>query len=308
MKTKMNKLDPAAISIASDNIAWAVANKAAWAIIGAAKMQHADNVQQVERPKFENTMLVDGVREQLVIAANLVNGAELDGIETNILERELDMQMEGAFIIDAKQLARIDRMDYTDLAVNELVNEMGVTFIEQPDIVITDVERLELKKTLNDSDIEALLVTRKETNQKQQVEARVIRLRSDAKKQLIIACDTRKEYRDICGYFARCITNAPDAANAITGNQDVTDYIAAREQAVQTRLKSLRQNSTMIDGEWKNRYDRNGHPNADVISELNGHFTILLEEAIKVGIDVAAIEALPTQADVAALSAKLKSA
>lgn len=279
MKTKFNKLDPAGISIASDNIAWAVGNKAAWAIIGAAKMQHADNVQAVERPKFENIMLVDGVREQLTIAANLVNAAEIDGISTDSIEHELAMQMEGAFIIDSKQLKRIDNTDYTDLSVNELVNEMGVTFVEMSD-----------------------------EDQKAAVAARSGRLRTEAKKSLIIACDTRKEYRDICDYFSRCITNAPDAANAISGNQDVTDYLAAREQAIITRLKSLRQNSTMIDGEWKNRYDRNGHPNADVISELNGHFTILLEEAIKVGVDVAAIEALPTQADVAAISAKLKSA
>ena len=279
MKTKMNKLDPAGLSIASDNIAWAVGNKAAWSIIGAAKMQHADNEQQVERPKFENTMLVDGVREQLTIAANLVNAAELDGIETNLLEKELDKQMAGAFLIDSKQLKRIDNTDYTDLAVNELVNEQGVAFVELA-----------------------------EPEQKEQVAKRQVRMRSEAKKSLIIACDVRKEYRDICDYFSRCITNAPDAANAVTGNQDVTDYLEAREQAVITRLKSLRQNSTMIDGEWKNRYDRNGHPNADIISELNGHFTILLEEAVKVGIDVGAIDALPTQADIAALTTKLKSA
>jgi len=279
MKTKMNKLDPVGLSIASDNIAWAVSNKAAWAIIGAAKMQFLDNEQQVDRPKFENTLLVDGVREQLTIAANLVNAAELDGIETNLLEIELDKQMAGAFLIDAKQLKRIDNTDYTDQAINELVNEMGVTFVELP-----------------------------ETEQKDLIAKRQTRMRSEAKKSLIIACDVRKEYRDICDYFSRCITNAPDAVNAITGNQDVSDYIEAREQAVVTRLKSLRQNSTMVDGEWKNRYDRNGHPNSDVISELNGHFTILLEEAVKVGIDVGAIDALPTQSDIAALTAKLKSA
>jgi hypothetical protein len=277
MKTKMNKLDPAGISIAADNIAWAVANKAAWQIIGAAKLQHADNVQAVERPKFENTMLVDGVREHLTIAANLVNGAEIDGIDTNLIERELEKQLAGAFLIDAKQLKRIDNTDYSEPAVTELVNEMGVQFIE-----LSDAEQADL------------------------VAKRQVRMRSEAKKSLIIACDVRKEYRDICDYFARCITNAPDAANAISGNQDVSDYLEARESAVITRLKSLRQNSTMVDGEWKNRYDRNGHANESVISELNGHFTILLEEAIKVGIDVSAIEALPTQADVTAIVAKLK--
>jgi hypothetical protein len=279
MKTKMNKLDPAGLSIASDNIAWAVANKAAWLIIGAAKMQHAENVQAVERPKFENIMLVDGVREQLTNAANLVNGAEIDGIETNLIESELNKQMANAFLIDAKQLNRIDRTDYTNPAVTELVNELGTEFVDMP-----------------------------EAEQKEIVAKRQARMRAEAKKSLIVACDTRKEYRDICEFFARCITNAPDAAHAISGNKDVTEYIAARESAVLTRLKSLRQNSTMIDGEWKNRYDRNGHANEQVISELNGHFTILLNEAIKVGIDVSTIEALPTQADVTAIIDKLHSA
>lgn len=279
MIKKINKIDPAGLSIASDNIAWAIANKAAWAIIGAAKLQHADNVQQVERPQFENIMLVDGVRDQLTIAANLVNAAEIDGVETNEIERQLDEQMAGAFVIDAKQLKRIDNTDYTDPAVTDLVNEMGVAFVEK-----TDAEQADL------------------------VAARQVRMKSEAKKSLIIACDVRKEYQDICTYFARCITNAPDAASAITGNGDVTEYIAARESAVLTRLKSLRQNSTMIDGEWKNRYDRNGHPNADVISELNGHFTVLLDEAIKIGIDVGSIEALPTQAAVDEISKRLKSA
>ena len=73
-------------------------------------------------------------------------------------------------------------------------------------------------------------------------------------------------------------------------------------------MKSLRGGSNIIDGEWKNRFDRNGHPNADVISELNGHFTILLEEAIKVGIDVTTVETLPSQDTLDAIAAKLKSA
>ncbi len=279
MKKTFNKLNEVGISIAADNIAWAVANKAAWQIIGAAKMQHADNEQQVERPKFENVLLVDGVREQLTMAANLVNGAEIEGINTNDIDRQLAEQMAGAFVMDAKQLNRIDRTDYTDPAVTELANELGVAFIDMS-----------------------------EDEQADAVATRQTRMRSDAKKALIVACDTRKEYRDICDYFARCITNAPDAANSITGNGDVTEYLAARESAVQTRLKSLRQNSTMIDGEWKNRYDRNGHPNADVISELNGHFTILLDEAIKVGIDVSKIESLPSQQEVADIAARLKSA
>jgi hypothetical protein len=279
MKTKMNKLDPAALSIASENIAWAVVNKAIWAVIGAAKLQHADNVQAVERPKFENTMLVDGVRAALTGAANLINGAEIDGIDTNLIEIEMGKQMENAFLIDAKQLNRIDRTDYTNPAITELVNEMGVEFVEMD-----------------------------EAKQKEVVAKRQARMRAEAKKSLIVACDTRKEYRDICEFFVRCITNAPDAAHAISGNQDITEYLAAREGAVLTRLKSLRQNSTMIDGEWKNRYDRNGHANEQVISELNGHFTILLNEAIKVGIDVSTIEALPSQADVAAIIAKLHSA
>ena len=266
MKTKMNKLDPAGISIASDNIAWAIANKAAWLIIGAAKMQHADNEQQIERPKFENTMLVDGVREQLTNAANLVNGAELEGISTNSIERELDLQMAGAFIMDGKQIARIKRTDYTNEATGELAQELGTAFVD-----LSDAEQDDL------------------------VAKRVARMRVDAQKSLILACDARKEYRDIADYFSRCITNAPDATNSISGNGDVTEYVAAREGAVLTRLKSLKSNSTMVDGEWKNRFDRNGHANAEIVSELNGHFTILLEEAIKVGIDVSTVEALPTQ-------------
>lgn len=279
MNKKFNKLDPAGISICAENIAWAVANKATWKLIGAAKTQHADNVQQVERPQYENILFVDGVREQLTAAANLVNGAELESISTELLERELDKQMNDAFIIDAKQLKRIDNTDYSESAINELVNELGVDFIEMSDA--TQADAVSLRQT---------------------------RLRADAKKSLIIACDTRKEYRDIVEYFARCIVNAPDAKNSISGDGDITEYLEARESAVQTRLKSLRQNSTMVDGEWKNRYDRNGRAVESVISELNGHFTVLLDVAIKAGIDVSKIEALPSQAQVDGIVAKLKTA
>lgn len=279
MKKSFNKLDEAGISICAENVAWAVANKAAWKMIGAAKTQHADNIQQVERPKYENVLLVDGVREQLTIAANLVNGAELEAISTELIERELDKQIHDAFIIDSKQLKRIDNTDYSEPAVTELVNELGVAFVDMSDAEQADAVGL-----------------------------RQTRIRADAKRSLIIACDTRKEYRDIVEYFARCITNAPDAKNAISGDGDITDYLEARESAVQTRLKSLRQNSTMVDGEWKNRYDRNGRPVEAVISELNGHFTILLEAAIKAGIDVSKIESLPSQAQVSEIVAKLKSA
>lgn len=279
MKKSFNKLDPAGVSICAENVAWAVANKTVWTLIGAAKTQHADNIQQVERPQYENVLLVDGVREQLTIAANLVNGAELDTISTEMIEREMAKQMHDAFIIDAKQLKRIDNTDYSEPAVTELVNELGVDFIEMSD----------------ESQADAVVI-------------RQTRMRADAKKSLIIACDTRKEYRDIVEYFARCITNAPDAKDTISGDGDITDYLEARESAVQTRLKSLRLNSTMVDGEWKNRYDRNGRPVESVISELNGHFTILLDVAIKAGIDVSKIEALPSQTQVNEIVAKLKSA
>ena len=47
MNKKFNKLDPAGISICAENIAWAVANKATWKLIGAAKTQHADNVHKL---------------------------------------------------------------------------------------------------------------------------------------------------------------------------------------------------------------------------------------------------------------------
>lgn len=309
MKKNFNKLDEAGMSICAENVAWAVANKAAWALIGAAKTQHADNIQQVERPKFENVLLVDGVREQLTIAANLVNGAELESISTNLIEFELDKQIEGAFIIESKQLTRIDNTDFSDPAITDLVNELGVKFIDQPDVVISDVELVDLKKTLSDAGIADLLQIRKDANQKEQVATRCLRMKSDAKKSLILACDSRKEYRDIIEYFARCITNAPDAKNAISGDGDVTDYLEARQSAVNTRLKSLRRNSTMVDGEWKNRYDKNtGYPDTEVISELNGHFTILLASAIKAGIDVSKIEKLPSQAQVDDVVAKIRSA
>jgi len=279
MKTKMNKLDPAGISIAADNIAWAVANKAAWQIIGAAKLQHADNEQQIERPKFENVMLVDGVREKLTIAANLINGAEIDGIDTNLIETELEKQLAAAFVMDGKQIALIKRTDYSEEAIGQLAQEMGTEFVD-----MTDAQQLAA------------------------VEKRVARIRSNAQKALIVACDARKEYQDICTFFARCITNAPDAAHAISGDGGIDDYLAAREGAVLTRLKSLKSNSTMVDGEWKNRFDRNGHANDAVISELNGHFTILLNEAIKVGIDVSSVEALPSQETIDKIAAKLKAA
>ena len=279
MKKTFNKLDEAGMSICAENVAWAVANKAAWSLIGAAKTQHADNIQQVERPKFENVLLVDGVREQLTIAANLVNGAELESISTELIDRELTKQINAAFIIESKQLKKIKNTDYSEAAINELVQELGVDFIEMSDAEQADAVAL-----------------------------RETRMISDAQKSLIVACDTRKEYRDIVEYFARCITNAPDAKSAISGDGDVTDYLEARQSAVNTRLKSLRLNSTMVDGEWKNRYDRNGHPNLAVISTLNGHFTVLLDSAIKAGIDVSKIEALPSQAQVDGIVAKLKSA
>jgi len=279
MKKTFNKLDEAGMSICSENVAWAVANKAAWALIGAAKTQHADNIQQVERPKFENVLLVDGVREQLTIAANLVNGAELESISTESIERELSKQISDAFVIDSKQLKRIDNTDFSEPAITDLVNELGIVFVDMS-----------------------------EAEQADAVAHRVTRMRADAKKALIIACDTRKEYRDIVEYFSRCITNAPDAKNAISGDGDITDYLEARQSAVNTRLKSLRLNSTMIDGEWKNRYDRNGRPVESVISELNGHFTALLDVALRAGIDVSKIEALPSQDQVNAVVAKLKSA
>lgn len=279
MKTKLNKLNAASLSIAGDNIAWNVANKANWSIIGAAKMQHADNIQQVERPQYENILLVDGVRDSLTIAANVINGAELDGISFDSIDLELGKQMKDAFESDAKAIARIDNTNYRKSAIRKLATELGMSFLK-----LTKEEKQPL------------------------VAERCQHMRVNAHAVLENARIARSEYRDIVEYFARCITNAPDAANAITGNQDISDYLEVREKAVQTRLSSLKENSTMIDGEWKNRYDKNGNADMNVISELEGHYAMLLEGAIEVGIDVSKLEALPTEADISKVIAELETA
>jgi hypothetical protein len=259
-KAMFNKLDDVSRSLISENLAWAVANKSSWKVVAAAKLCHEINLQDADRPQYSNVMLDDAAKELMVEAATILEGAELDGVETTILENAMVEGLATCFKLNTKAMKALD-----------FSNEAFDRAVVQPDY---------FKKTKE----ERLVVIAELQDQLTVAES----------KRMIEENDARKEYRDIADQLVRRILNAPDAANAISGNGEYDPYLEARENAFTNRMKSLRGGSTIIDGEWKNRYDRKGQYQKHDADTMDGHFTILLDNAIKLGIDVAEFEAMPT--------------
>ncbi len=299
-KEMFKLLDDVSRSLIAENLAWAVCNKSSWQIVAAAKIEHQLNQQDYDRPQNPNVMLEDSSRALLVRAATLLEGAELDGVSTTTLENAMGEAIEGAFEINVKAMRDLN---FEIPATRIVIAHYGAEFFDWKD----EWHNTDGTVTSEQKDPKAVMITaefRRDAAVKEQNQRMIVA----EKRNITQQCEDRREYKDIARNLVRRILNAPDATQSVSGDGEYNEYLEARENAFRNRLKALNSNSTIIDGEWKNRYDRKGMPVVSVISEMDGHFTILLENAIKLGIEVADFEALPDSATIEAYIKQRRSA
>jgi len=269
---QFDHIDNAVLTLVQDNIAWGVANFAVRKIVASAKLKFemADGVLTEDTLNMSAYKKTDTAYKLLVEAVNVIDGATLDGVSTNLIDAQIERELETQFKL---QLPK-GGYDFERQAFDELEMESDEFFLMEPE------------------------------DQAPLVKARNRQLIMDAKRRAIAARDAKLEYADVSKVLADNMTNPRSEGLSITSDGNFEEYLEIRGKALVNRIKNLRSRSAKVDDEWINRYDFNGNPIPGVSVTLAGYIELIINEGIRLRYTMP--EAPRSQAAIDEQFAKLK--
>jgi hypothetical protein len=264
----------------SSNIAWGLANSIAWKINMAARQQKQLDDAMIERPLNDNIMLEEAVRENLRVVVDIVDAALLDGVPEQEVHDEIEKAVAELSIPNQKRLGNIEKRNLRKPANEALALSMdALAYCELTGDALKDA-----------------------------ITAEANRMRVALKMEEHAKATAAAEYADISAHMAYTLLT-PNKGESIKGHGDFSEYLDIREQAFLVRLKTLRGAKTFLNGEWRQRYKNDSvTPNIQDALDMDSAFTVLLDEAIMVKVDVSTIDALPSQAVIDAKLAEANAA
>jgi len=260
-KTSFTTIAEGIVPILADNVAWGVSVRMINHIMQAARIAHDrgdDMVLEADNPELNMSPYHPGdqVYEAMQKAVDLLDAAEIDGIDRELIEVQLETQMEKQFQLDS---SRIKRRDF-DKQAFDILFESDDEFASATALVDVSEEKKNFVRA--------------------RVAQKVADLKAKAVKQQIAFRDARMEYRELAEVYLANVLNPPSNM-VVTGSGNYDEYLESRESAFNARIKGLKGETTMVAGQWINRYDFNGELDPVAARELDTYVRAVIDEGIR---------------------------